>query len=230
MHANNDFKYSKYKHMISILLATYNGEKYIKKSIDSIINQTYTDWELLIGFNGTTDGSKEIVFQYNDSRIKVFDYGDDKGKSKTLNKLMKEASGDWMAIQDDDDIWLPKKLERQFANSEGFDVIGTQIMYINENDDTTGKPNLSIDDSSIKEKSFRGDNQIANSSAIFKSKCAIELGGWDESLAGIEDFDFWLKIMRKGYIFKNISSVEVFHRLHSESNFNTKKFNLNKIL
>ena len=126
--------------MISILLATYNGEKYIKKSIDSIINQTYTDWELLIGFNGTTDNSKEVVAQYNDSRIKIFDYGDDKGKSKTLNKLMKEASGEWMAIQDDDDIWLPKKLERQFSNSEGFDVIGTQIMYIDKNDDTTVKP------------------------------------------------------------------------------------------
>ena len=143
---------------------------------------------------------------------------------------MKEASGEWMAIQDDDDIWLPKKLERQFSNSEGFDVIGTQIMYIDKNDDTTGKPSLSNDDSGIKEKSFRGDNQIANSSAIFKSNCAFEVEGWSESLAGIEDFDFWLRIMRKGYIFKNISSVEVFHRLHNESNFNTKQFDINKIL
>lgn len=216
--------------MISILLATYNGEKYIKKSIDSIINQTYTDWELLIGFNGTTDGSKEIVAQYDDSRIKVFDYGDDKGKSKTLNKLMKEVSGDWMAIQDDDDIWLPKKLERQFANSDRFDVIGTQIIYINENDDSIGNPILSKDNESIKEKSLNGDNQIANSSAIFKRVCAEEVGGWSETLDGIEDFDFWLKIMRKGYGFINISSTEVFHRLHNKSNFNTKQFDINKIL
>jgi glycosyltransferase involved in cell wall biosynthesis len=216
--------------MISILLATYNGEKYIKKSIDSIVDQTYTDWELLIGFNGTTDGSKEIVNQYNDSRIKVFDYGYDKGKAKTLNKLIREASGDWMAIQDDDDIWFPKKLERQFNGSDGFDVIGTQIMYIDENDNSTGKPTLSLEDLNIKEKSFGGDNQVANSSAIFKTKCAIEVGGWSESLDGIEDFDFWLNIMRKGYTFKNISSIEVFHRLHSKSNFNTKKFDLTKIL
>lgn len=216
--------------MISILLATYNGEKYIKKSIDSIVDQTYTDWELLIGFNGTTDGSKEIVNQYSDSRIKVFDYGDDKGKAKTLNKLIKEASGDWMAMQDDDDIWLPKKLERQFNGSDGFDVVGTQIMYIDENDNSKGKPSLSLSDSDIKEKSFNGDNQVANSSAIFKTKCAIEVGGWSESLDGIEDFDFWLNIIRKGYVFKNISSIEVFHRLHSKSNFNTKKFDLTKIL
>ena len=55
--------------VISILLATYNGERYIKKSIDSIMDQTFKDWKLLIGFNGTTDSSKEIVESYNDNRI-----------------------------------------------------------------------------------------------------------------------------------------------------------------
>ena len=75
--------------MISILLAVYNGEKYIRKSIDSILNQSYKDFELLIGFNGTIDNSKKIVSEYNDSRIRVFDYNDDKGKAKTLNKLIR---------------------------------------------------------------------------------------------------------------------------------------------
>lgn len=216
--------------MISILLATYNGERYIRKSIESIINQSYKDWELLIGFNGTIDGSKEIVAEYKDSRIRVFDYGDDKGKAKTLNKLMREAKGEWMAIQDDDDIWLPKKLERQMKITEDFDVIGTQIMYINELDEPNGGPNLSKEDNDIKLKSLAGNNQVANSSAIFRTKCALEVEGWSEILDGIEDFDFWLKIMRKGYLFTNISSVEVFHRLHSKSNFNTKTFDISKIL
>ena len=77
--------------MISILLATYNGEKFIKESIDSILNQTFTEWELIIGFNGTTDNSKKIVSEYNDSRIKIFDYGNDKGKAKTLNTFLEPA-------------------------------------------------------------------------------------------------------------------------------------------
>ena len=216
--------------MITILLATYNGERYIEKSIESIINQTYKDWELLIGFNGTIDGSKEIVKKFQDSRIRVFDYGMDAGKAKTLNKMVKESKGDWFAIQDDDDIWLPKKLERQMLKAEEFDVIGTQIMYVNEEDSPTGKPILSEDDFTIKQKSLAGDNQIANSSAIFKKDCLDSVGGWSETLEGIEDFDFWLKIMRNNYNFVNLSSIEVFHRLHSKSNFNTKTFDVSKIL
>lgn len=216
--------------MISILLAVYNGEKYVKKSIDSIINQTFTDWELLIGFNGTKDNSKQIVAEYNDSRIRIFDYGDDAGKAKTLNKMIKEAKYDWIAIQDDDDIWMPKKLERQVKLMNDFDVIGSQIMYIDENDNPNGGPQLARDDAQIKSKSLNGDNQIANTSAIFKKVCAEDVGCWSENLDGIEDFDFWLKIMRKGYKFTNSHSVEVFHRLHSKSNFNTKKFDLSQIL
>jgi glycosyltransferase involved in cell wall biosynthesis len=216
--------------MISILLAVYNGEKYIEKSIESIINQTYKDWELLIGFNGTIDGSKDIVKQFSDSRIRVFDYGLDAGKAKTLNKMIKESKGNWIAIQDDDDIWLPKKLERQVKYMDEFDVIGTQIMYIDENDNSNGGPTLAKSDSSIKTKSFNGDNQMANTSVIFRKECLDAVEGWSETLDGIEDFDFWLKIMRLQYKFLNLNSIEVMHRLHSKSNFNTKTFDLNKIL
>lgn len=216
--------------MISILLATYNGEKYIRNSVESIINQTYKDWELLIGFNGTIDGSKDIVRGFSDSRIRIFDYGMDAGKAKTLNKMSKEALGDWIAVQDDDDIWLPKKLERQMEKSSEYDVIGTQILYIDENDNNIGNPNLAETDEEIKEKSLRGDNQIANTSAIFKRECMESVGGWSETLDGIEDFDFWLKIMRKNYKFTNLKRSEVLHRLHSKSNFNTKQFDTSKIL
>lgn len=215
--------------MISILLATYNGEKYIKESIDSIINQTYKDFELLIGFNGTTDGSKKIVSEYNDDRIRVFDYGDDKGKSITLNKLLKEAKYDWCAMQDDDDIWLETKLEKQLEYTKDFDIIGTFIYYL-ENGVTRDGPNLSQYDGDIKRKSFGGDNQIANSSAIFKKRDAISINGWVDD--GLEDFDFWLKLMRVGKEFVNIPEKLVLHRLHSDSNFNTKRnlYDLKKIL
>ncbi len=216
--------------MISILLATYNDEKYIKDSVDSVLSQTYKDFELLIGFNGTIDSSKEIVSKISDSRIRVFDYGLDAGKAKTLNKLIKEVNGDWISIQDGDDVWTPKKLERQMKFSNDFDIIGTQITYINESGVPTGGPILAKDDEEIKEKSFNGSNQIANTSAVFRKKCVNEVNGWSEDIDGIEDFDFWLKLMKVGYKFTNLSTHEVFHRLHSNSNFNTKKFDLKKIL
>ena len=216
--------------MVTILLATYNGEKFISKSIDSILNQTFKDFELLIGFNGTTDNSKEIVSKYNDPRIRVFDYGDDKGKSKTLNKLLIESKYDWVAIQDDDDIWIETKLEKQLNYINTNDVIGTLINYINVDETIIGSPTLSLNDEEIKQKSLSGDNQIANTSTIFKKTDALEIQGWRDGLDGIEDYDFWLRLMRNNKTFINVPEKLVLHRLHSNSNFNTKQFDLSKIL
>jgi len=216
--------------MISILLATYNGEKYIKKSIESVLSQNFKDFELLIGFNGTVDNSKKIVSELKDSRIKIFDYGNEKGKSKTLNKLIKKARYDWIAIQDDDDVWLPKKLEKQIEFIDSFDVIGTQIFYVDENENITGKPNLSLIHEEIIKKCLNGDNQIANTSAIFKKDLALKVNCWDENIIGIEDFDFWLKLIKLGCNFTNLKKELVLHRLHKNSNFNTKKWDLEILL
>lgn len=216
--------------MISILLATRNGHKFIKKSIDSVLSQTFKDFELLIGLNGENEATKQILDNINDARIKIFDYGNDNGKAKTLNKLLSETKFDWLAIQDDDDIWKPEKLEEQVRFIKDYDVIGTFIDYIDENDMIFGSPNLSIEHDEIKNKSLAGDNNVANTSAIFKKECAKETNGWDITLDGLEDFDFWLKLLRKDKKFINIDKKLVLHRIHQNSNFNTKKFNITNIL
>lgn len=218
--------------MVSILLAVYNGEKYLRSSIESIISQTYEDFELLIGFNGTVDNSKDIVKEFKDKRIRVFDYGMDKGKSKTLNKLLKKAKGEWLAMQDDDDVWFPKKLELQMnlAITGDYDVIGSRIFYCNELEKITGQPKLFTEHDKIVSLSMKGNNQIANSSAIFKTSITKEINGWDESLSGIEDFDFWLKLMKKGCRFVNLKKQLVLHRVHKDSNFNTKKHDIKSVI
>lgn len=216
--------------MVSILLATYNGEKYIQQSIESILNQSFQNFELLIGFNGTIDNSRQIITKYNDTRIKIFDYGSEKGKAKTLNKLLSQCKYDWIALQDDDDIWLHDKLEKQIKYIDEYDIIGTFINYINEKNEKTGSPNLQCSDSKIKELSFFGDNQVANTSAIFKKSDALEVNGWQENLDGIEDFHFWLKLMKKNKKFINISEYLVMHRIHTSSNFNTKQYDIKSIL
>lgn len=218
--------------MISILLAVYNGELYLKKSIESILNQSYTDFELLIGFNGTVDESKKIVSNFNDARIRVFDYGMDSGKSKTLNKLIKEAKGEWLAIQDDDDIWLSNKLVLQFelASKGNYDVIGSKIFYCDEKEVIIGSPIIASNHNQICLLSRKGYNQIPNTTAIFKKNLVFEVKGWNENIVGVEDFDFWLKLMKSGAKFKNIDEKLVLHRLHTKSNFNTQRYNVNSIV
>jgi histo-blood group ABO system transferase len=207
---------------VSILLPVYNGEKYLKYSIDSVLNQTFTDFELLIGFNGTVDSSKEIVNSYGDDRIRVFDYGMDKGKPKTLNKLLKETKSDLIALQDDDDIWINDKLEKQMVYVGDYDVIGTQILYCNSNGDLIdGHPNLEFSDNNIKSVTKRGNNQIANSSTLIKKSAIESIIGWDENLTALEDFDMWIRMIGLDYKFYNLSERLMIHRRHSDSNFNT---------
>lgn len=218
--------------MVSILLAVYNGERYLRGSIESVLSQTYIDFELLIGFNGTVDNSKQIVKEFNDNRIRVFDYGKDASKPKTLNKLLLESKGEWLAIQDDDDIWLPKKLElqMQIASQNEYDVIGSRIFYCNESNVIIGQPNLYLNHEDIVKCCISGNNQIANSSAIFKKDITECVGGWNEELCALEDFDLWLKMIYKNYKFINIKKQLVLHRIHSNSNFNTKKYDIDSLL
>lgn len=207
---------------ISILLPVYNGERFLKFSIESILNQSYKNFELLIGFNGTIDNSKEIVKSYNDQRIKIFDYGNDKGKPKTLNKLLSESKYDWIALQDDDDIWISNKLEKQIQFINENDVIGSQIQYCDSlNQIINGNPILELYDQNIKYKTIRGNNQVANSSVLMRKSSVMSVGGWDETLEGLEDYDLWIRMMINGCRFINLSDFLMIHRKHQNSNFNT---------
>ena len=221
---------------ISILLAVYNGENYIKECINSIISQTYKDWELLIGLNGCSDKTKEICKSYNDNRIKIFDYENDKGKAKTLNKLLKESSCEWLAMQDHDDIWLSKKLQTQInfiENNDNVDVVGANALYINKDGFQMGKPDIhSFRQNEIKNSCLEGSNQIINSSAVFKKSKVLEVGGWNEEkdIQGIEDFDLWLTLIKNQCTFANIKKIFVLHRIHSQSNFNTQKYDIQSLI
>jgi glycosyltransferase involved in cell wall biosynthesis len=214
---------------VSVLLAVYNGEKYMEKAIESVLSQTHTDLELLIGLNGCSDSSSEICKKYSDPRVRAFEYTES-GKARTLNKILKESGGEFLALQDHDDIWLPKKIEEQIAYTTDFDVIGTGIIYIDENDIPFGGPNLRPSHDEIVSLSLAGNNQVANTAAIFRKSLAIDVGGWDESLDGVEDYDFWLKMMSKGARFINLKKQYVLHRVHKSSNFNTKKYDIEGLL
>ncbi len=207
--------------MISILLATYNGEKYIEKCIKSIQSQTYIDWELLIGLNDCTDDTINIIKSFDDNRIKIFEYTE-KGKAKTLNKLTMEASFDWICIIDDDDMWVNTKLEEQTVFFESnYDVIGTQMYYCDSDGSLSNAPRLELYDLNIKTIMSTGSNQIANLSVMIKKSSLVNVGGWNENLLALEDFDLWIRMIKQNYRFFNIDKKLSIHRKHSDSKFNS---------
>ena len=211
--------------MVTILLPIYNDEKYIKFTIQSLLDQSFSDYKCLIGFNGTTDNSRDIVKSLieDDRRFSINDFGDAKGKSLTLNKLLDIVDTEFICLIDGDDIWKSDKLEKQINISSQFDIIGTLASYIDENNSFFFNLNLLEDNESIKRELFKGNNQIVNSSCFLKTSCAREVGGWDIEVEGLEDFDFWVKLAKRNKTFFNIQEYLVYHRVHQNSNFNSKK-------
>lgn len=101
------------KGLVSIIMPSYNSEAYITSTIKTILAQTYTDWELIIVDDCSTDDTVEKIMEFNDPRIKLFFNEHNSGAAVSRNRALREATGKWIAFQDSDDIWHPTKLEKQ---------------------------------------------------------------------------------------------------------------------
>ena len=204
--------------MISILIPIHNGIEYIDESVNSVLEQTYQDWELLIGVNGHQPNSIEyrIAKEYEacDTRIHVLDMHDIKGKSNALNIMLKQCKYDWIAILDVDDIWFPTKLEKQIPLLESYDVVGTQCVYFENMEGIN--PKIPFGDISYFD--FKTVNPVINSSVVLRK----ELANWNYDFDGVEDYDLWLRLRYKNKRFYNIEDVLVKHRIHQTSAFNSQ--------
>lgn len=198
--------------MISILIPLYNGIEFLSESVQSVLDQTFSDWEILIGINGHPPQS-DIFLQaqkFSSDKIHVFDLIEAKGVSQATNELAKRAKGTHIALLDVDDIWLPEKLEKQIPFLE-YDVIGTKCCYFGEG---SGEPFIPTGD--ISKFDFFTVNPIINSSAIIKK----ELATWREG--DLQDYDLWLSLWKSGKKFYNVDEILVKHRLSKTSAFNAK--------
>src|SRR4051794_29608800 len=100
---------------VTVLLAVYNGERYLREAIDSILGQTFQDFEFLIINDGSTDSTREIILSYHDPRIRLVDNEDNIGQTRSLNRGLALAAGQFVARQDADDISEPERLASQVA-------------------------------------------------------------------------------------------------------------------
>lgn len=203
--------------MISILIPIYNGIEFIDESVNSIKQQTYQNWELLIGVNGHLKDSDiyQTAKKYECEKIKVYDFYNINGKSNTLNRMIDHCQYDWIALLDVDDIWIPTKLESQINFMNQYDVIGTQCKYFG---DISGSPKIPFGD--ITQFNFLSVNPIINSSSLIRK----ELCYWEDNR--VEDYDLWLRLWKNGKKFYNVESIQVMHRIHNKSFYNSKGNNL----
>jgi glycosyltransferase involved in cell wall biosynthesis len=182
--------------LISIVMPTYNQERYLKEAIESILNQTFQDFEFIIIIDNSTDGTDAVLksFQQKDDRIRIY-REEKKGLIPALNKGCYLARGKYIARMDSDDISLPKRLEMQVKYLEAHPeiaVLGTGVRYIDE----TGKPGkseLNPIDPKIIGLYLYFANCIVHPSVLMRREMVESLGFYSSAALHAEDYDLWAR-------------------------------------
>ena len=202
------------KPLISIIMPTFNRAHILGRSINSVINQTYHDWELLLVDDASSDNTSEIILSYNDNRIKYYTHSRNMGGNAARNTGLRHARGNYIAFLDSDDEWMPTKLERQLAIIDDREseagVIYTGFSYINGNNQVIKKFVPKVN-GNIRPDIFH-KNYIGTLSTLLALKeCFRECGGFDETLPSCQDWDLYIRISEK-YKFVGIKETMVlFH-------------------
>jgi glycosyltransferase involved in cell wall biosynthesis len=213
---------------VSVIIPVYNGEKYLQETIESVLNQTYQDFEIIIVDDASTDGSPEIIKSFikkYPDKIKVFWHKKNKGcPAATKNTGIKHAKGDFIAFLDQDDVWYPDKLKKQvnilekeqkiianFANTDIFDesrqkIIGKKWSFI------PPFPPQRL----LRIRLLQGNFIQSTSSAIAKKEILNKIGGFDEKMKMTDDYELWLRLSHFGQI-SFLRQLLLFWRLRRSS-------------
>lgn len=213
--------------MISIVIPLYNKEKYIKATILNVLSQSFSDFELIVINDGSTDRSSEIVKSIKDSRIKFYER-ENAGVSSARNYGVKKSTYDYIAFLDADDIWLPNHLEEltSLINEYGDKAKVFTVNFARKYDQNTIIPNRTYNDldRGIILNYFRQvmRRDVVNSSCICIEKEAfVSVKGFDCRFTNGEDLDLWRRLAKK-YRFAYSPILTVYYQMNAENNSSGK--------
>ncbi len=196
---------------ISIIMGIYNCEKYLKESIESILSQTFKNWELIMCDDGSSDKTYFIAQEYQNKypdKIKVIKNEKNLGLNETLNRCFSLAKGRYIARQDGDDVSLPNRLEEEYEFLEKnpqYALVSSKMSYFDENGEWG---ELKVKEIPNKDDFVSGP-PFAHAPVLIRKSVFEEVGGYtvDKKLLRVEDYHLWFKIYAKGYIGYNIDKV-----------------------
>ncbi|MDA9272963.1 glycosyltransferase [Flavobacteriaceae bacterium] len=213
--------------LVSVILPVYNGERFLNKSIDSVLNQTYNNFELIIINDGSTDKSDLIINKYLPNvKIKYFSR-ENKGLVATLNEATQRSSGSFIARMDQDDICYPTRIQKQldFLVKYNIDVCGSSYEIIDENEKVlkvinTFNEYFEVMISAMLVPFAHPSVMFRN---IFKSK-GFSYGSGEITFA--EDYDLWIKMAKKDISFGNLKEVLFKYRVYGNSLSSVTRVNI----
>ena len=190
--------------MISVILPTYNRAYCLERAINSVLNQSYTDLELIVVDDGSDDGTKELVqkLQKADSRVKYFYTRINQGPAAARNYGIEQASGDYLAFQDSDDLWRPEKLSLQMKRME---EMGADFCYHEVQCDFGNGQYAILPQQELAIQKKEGDiyaqmlydNLVDCPSLLVKRVCIDRIGVFDTQMKALEDYDLALRLARE---------------------------------
>jgi glycosyltransferase involved in cell wall biosynthesis len=207
---------------ISVIMNVRNGEQFLREALDSVLAQTFTDWELIVWDDCSTDDSAMIVKQYHDPRIQYFLSPDETPLGEARNQAIRQGTGDWLAFLDQDDIWLPRKLEEQVALIAGHVgiIYGRTVLFDSQRGDLRDYDYAHefepLPHGDIFARLFREGCFIAMSSAVLRRSAVAEVGRIPDSIQVIPDYYLYAAIARH-YQARAVQQVVCRYRVHAGS-------------
>lgn len=183
----------------SIVIPTYNHERYITGCIQSILAQSFTDWEVIVVNNYSEDNTIEVVKGFNDPRIQIVNIHNEGIIAKSRNEGIRRAKGEWICLLDSDDAWLPYKLERvyQSISKEQPDVVCHKMQLVNGANEVLLQMECGVNTDNLYKELLLNGNRVQNSS-VCVNRSFLETNNLQISespdFTGVEDYDFMMQL------------------------------------
>lgn len=198
---------------ISVIIPVYNGARTIKKTIKSVLDQTFQDFEIVIINDGSIDQTLSVIKEIKDAKIKVYSYSNS-GVSAARNQGISNAQGEYISFIDADDLWTVDKLELQYqalANNPSAKIAYSWTDWIDE-DDRFLRPAARLSfEGNIYANLLIIDFMGCGSNPLILRECFLAVGGFDSTLRGGEDWDLWIRLAAR-YEFVCVRSPQILYR------------------
>jgi glycosyltransferase involved in cell wall biosynthesis len=196
---------SGHRPLVSVIMPTYNHGRFVGEALDSVLAQTYTNWELIVVNNYSTDNTEEVLSRYTDPRIRSEKFRNDGIIARARNHALAAARGEYLAFLDSDDAWGNGKLERQLAAlSRRADLLAC-CTALSMFPGGLRSPLIRAGDRRLRLAALKKGNVVYNSSVLMRRSCVDLVGTFNEEreLRTIEDYEYWLRLLqhRDGSIF-----------------------------
>lgn len=203
---------------VSVIMPAYNAERFVGEAIQSILDQTFTDFEFLIHDDGSTDGTLDILksFAAQDDRIRLT-YSENRGVFATRNAMMETARGEYFAVMDADDIALPDRFRKQVAFLEANPdhvVIGGQQEWMDEEGSVLGPLWAPLDHDTVDARNLCGHVSIGHPASMLRAEAVRQIGGYTGGFRSAGDIDLWLRMAEVGKV-ANLPDIVLRYRLVS---------------